>query len=371
MLETIREYGLDRLSEEGEAHEAHQRHAGWVLALAEQAQPALELGAPADEQRAWLDRLGVEHDNLRAALGWALGHEPATALRTLAMAGWFWVARGHYAECRALLERALAAGGGEPPDRATALARLGTIAWLQGDLAAAEERLGEALRLFDALGDEPGSANASSMLGNVAGDAGDTVRARAHYGRGLGIARGLGDLALTSLALGNLAVELVYHGEHAAARPLLEEVIGIARGLGDVVTQANAHNNLGDMAEAIGDAAVALAEYRWALRLAWETREPDYVLVGLDGLAVALRHAAPGDAARLLGAAEAARRAVGIPVQATNQALHDRGVAEARAALGAAAFEAAWAAGEALSLDEAVAEALALADALAVEPDEG
>ena len=114
MLETIREYGAERLAEHGEAGGDRRRHAAYYLALAEEAGPALA----GPEAAAWLARLDAEHDNLRAALALGAGAgDGATALRLAAALGRFWAQRGHLSEGRRWLTEVLAlpAGGGRIP----------------------------------------------------------------------------------------------------------------------------------------------------------------------------------------------------------------------------------------------------------------
>ncbi len=131
MLETVREFGLERLSESGEEKGVLQAHAAYFLALAEAAEPAL-VGPDAE---AWQARLEAEHDNFRAALGWSIsGGEAETALRLGAALWRFWARRGHLHEGRGWLERGLAqAGEGCSRSRARALVRLGNLALDLGD----------------------------------------------------------------------------------------------------------------------------------------------------------------------------------------------------------------------------------------------
>src|SRR5205823_12179025 len=129
MLETIREFGLDRLTESGDLTAAHAAHAAYFLQLAETAEPHFV----APDQLLWLDRIEHEHDNVRAALRWLLDNGPADEAPRLAGALWrFWLAHGHLGEGRQWLDAALAQGG--PPSlRVNALIGAGFLAHYQAD----------------------------------------------------------------------------------------------------------------------------------------------------------------------------------------------------------------------------------------------
>src|SRR5437879_3145802 len=103
LLETVRQYGRDRLLESGEGEAVRGRHQGWYLALAEQAEPELE----GEHQGAWLQRLEGDHDNLRAALEWGWESAPVSALRLAGALGPFWLARGYWVEGGEALEHGL------------------------------------------------------------------------------------------------------------------------------------------------------------------------------------------------------------------------------------------------------------------------
>src|SRR6185436_10260478 len=120
MLSTIREYAMEKLGERGEAERLRERHAAWVVSLAEESAPRVF----GDEQRAVLDRYEMEHDNIRAALAWAAeAGNTETALRLLASSWRFWQMRGFLAEARETAERVLTLPGSEgaPDARAAAL----------------------------------------------------------------------------------------------------------------------------------------------------------------------------------------------------------------------------------------------------------
>jgi predicted ATPase/transcriptional regulator with XRE-family HTH domain len=488
MLETVREFALERLEASGEAAAVLERHAALFLALAERAEP--ELVGP--RQGAWLHRLEAEHDNLRAALGWALAEgDPATGLRLASAIALFWWRRAHWGEGLAWLERALARAGDAPPpvraralgeaarlaiergeneramaleeealalyralgDRrgiasrlgalgahhanrgdlaaaaplfeeslallrelgerqkvATALGNLGHVALLQGDPARAAALLDEALALQRELGDRHGVASTLARLAALAKEQGDVARAAALAEEALALGRELGErpgiakalqelsylatlrgdsgrgaaLAEEALAIGrqlgddgtftvgwalvNLGAAAHGQGDDARARASFEEALAALRGLGDRRGVGVCLHWLGDLAAADGD--VGRARAWWAEALA-EFRVADYRrhLAALlprfaDWAADAGRRKA---AARLYAAAEAMREGLGRPPDPAERARTERRLPALRADLGGTAFAAAWAAGGALSWDEAAAEALAVAEELAAE----
>jgi len=195
LLETIREYALERLAASGEADAIRQQHAAYYLALAEAAAPQFQ-GA---EQTAWLARLTVEHANLRAALAWSLGGRDAEVGGQLAGAlWWFWFVRGQQREERgwvagtlerrgevaALLAEGLALGRalGDQAGVATALTTLGQMARAQGDAARAAALLAEGLALQRELGDQHGVAECLEGLAGVVGVQGQPARAALLFG---------------------------------------------------------------------------------------------------------------------------------------------------------------------------------------------
>jgi predicted ATPase/class 3 adenylate cyclase len=137
MLETVHEFAREKLKESAEAEEIKRIHAQYFLTLAEEAYTELK-GA---NQLQWLEKLEAEHDNMRAALSWALEHKQVElALRLGSALWWFWWMRGHNSEGRRWLEQALAMDGrGSPEVRAMALAGAGALASEQGDLDRAKE----------------------------------------------------------------------------------------------------------------------------------------------------------------------------------------------------------------------------------------
>ena len=175
MLETIREFGLDALTESGEATEIRTRHAAWFLRLAEEAEQALR----GPDQITWLNRLDAERENLRAAFSWALDRNDAdTALRLANALGSFWMVRGTVSEGRAWLERALARTESVSGSlRARALMELSWMAMVQSDIAAAEHASTTAAAEARACDVPIIEARAVSLLAHIATLRGDLDRA--------------------------------------------------------------------------------------------------------------------------------------------------------------------------------------------------
>jgi non-specific serine/threonine protein kinase len=364
MLHVIREYALERLEASGEAEAVRGAHAADMVALAERAEP--ELRGP--EAAAWLDRLEREHDNLRAALGWARERGDAETGLRLAAALWdFWVGRGHLREGRAWVEavEALAsgsagtAGGGMVAVRARALHGGGSLAKWLGDITTAQRWQEEAAALGRSAGDSRTTARALSALGVIARQERNLERATVCFAESLALARELGDrrgIATGLVNLGNVAAD---QGTLERARAHFMEALALFRQMGDREGAAICLGNLGETVRIQGEAAQAEALGREALALFWEMGDARRCAEGLEELARTAAAAARGArAARLLGAAAALRETLGAPQPPHERADTERDVAAARAALGEEAWAAALAAGQALSLKEVVAEAL-------------
>jgi predicted ATPase/DNA-binding XRE family transcriptional regulator len=267
LLETVREYALELLATSGEAAEVHGRHMGCYLALGE----AGELRLRGAEQRAWLERLEAEHDNLRAALTWCLraefgGATPVSPVgrveagqRLAGALAWFWSAHGHHGEGRRWLEQALASNGSLSASlRAKLLVGLGMLVQAQGDPDGAIGPLEEGLALFRAVGDARGAAWALSELGSGARFRGDYERAIALLEESLTQARDVGDKVGIARALEELGVAARFRGDYRWAAALLEEGLAVLEDLGDRWGVARTLHQLGITARNRGDYARAV-----------------------------------------------------------------------------------------------------------------
>jgi tetratricopeptide (TPR) repeat protein len=266
MLETIREYGLERLTESGEADAVRAAHAAHFLALAEAAKP--ELTGP--DQGRWLARLVDEHDNLRAALAWVRDHGENELWLRLAGALWrFWELRFHLREGRSWLEGALAADRGAPPVvRARALNGVANLTWSQGDLVQGAAYQQEALVLFRAAGDHLGTAWALNDLANIVDEQGDYARAVALYEESLVLSREIGAHWEAACVLHNLGLVADHEDDFDRAADLFDEALPIWERLGDEVARARSLDAAASVARRRGnlDRALALGEQSLELR---------------------------------------------------------------------------------------------------------
>jgi predicted ATPase/DNA-binding CsgD family transcriptional regulator/predicted negative regulator of RcsB-dependent stress response len=231
MLEIIREYGVESLQAEGELAAAGRAHANYYLRLAEEAEPTLR-GA---EQATWLGRLEREHENLWAALEWALASgEQELALQLCSALGLFWLRRGYPREGTAFFERALEGSEIlEAPLRVRALLGAGSLAWWQGDHTRATTLMQALQTLSEEQGDREGLAFSHWGLGVVALERRDYATARALIETSLAYMRERGDPSYTTICILNLGRLALLQGNEDEALQLLEESLTRSRALGD------------------------------------------------------------------------------------------------------------------------------------------
>jgi non-specific serine/threonine protein kinase len=318
MLETIREYAREKLLGAGEAGAARERHARYFLELAEQAEPALNGPAQAE----WLRRLEQEHDNLRAALDWALAsNDGETAARLTGALGRFWSTRGHWSEGRQWLAAALAAGAAPPEARAKALRAAGTLALSQANFAEARALLEESLSLSRAVGSHTEAVLALERLGAATADERDLDSGVLLYEESLALARSVGDQRGIANALRSLGRAAIQQGQMARAAALHQEALGLYEALGDTWGRAWSELSLGDVARLEGDYAGAVALYEEALRLFQSLEARGFMAYTLHTLAAAaLEQGDIAGAQQLAGEALALFRAVGSRDGAANVA---------------------------------------------------
>ena len=230
LLETVRQYGRDRLLKSKKLETMRDRHLNFFLNLAEKAEPHLEGG----EQAVWLNRLGAEHDNLRGALEWSIHGAPGKGLRLAVALGKFWLVRGHFTEGRGWLEEALESSTrGSVALRAKAFNWAGLMAVRQVDYAAARSFHGKSLAIYREVRDKRGIAVSLKALGALSMNEADHVSACAFFEESLAIHRELGNKQGVVSTLEDLGHETWHQGDHASSRRLLEESMALARESGE------------------------------------------------------------------------------------------------------------------------------------------
>jgi predicted ATPase/serine/threonine protein kinase len=398
MLETIREYALEKLNDSGEEALTKRAHAAYCLVLAEEegTGPSSVGGAE------WLVRFAFEHDNCRSALQWLIETgDAAWGLRLGTALFRYWEIREYLAEGRDLLGKLLKLAGAEVPTkaRARALFAAGVLAGEQGDYASAEKLMIESKDIGRQLGDRTGVAVSLNGLAVLARDRGDISTAHALFEESLELWRELGDLKAVARALSNLANVVKMQGDLERARALYAESLSIFRGLRDQAGVAWSLNYQGDVARDQGDAAAARTLYeqglaifselsdRWGIAgtladLGSLAREQgDYptaqsfyrgslkIFQELEhkrGIARLLECFASSAAAqlqaerslRLAGAAAALRKNIGAPLTPAEQVKLERNLVPARHAMTNTAGAAAWLEGWTLPVEKAIKEVL-------------
>jgi predicted ATPase/DNA-binding CsgD family transcriptional regulator len=359
MLETIREFGLERLAASGEESTTRSAHAGYYLALAEQAEPHLIASGSA----VWVERLAIERDNLHTAVAWALRTGEADAV--LRLAGTilsFAYARGEPREGQQWLEAALAAGSAVPPEtRVDALFTASALAQVRGDFSRSIALSEEGLDLAQAHGYAFGKARALLALGITAEWQGDLDLAAARYEESRHLMGSLDDAVRlphwTLLPVANLADVALLRGDPALAATLAEHAVAGWRQAGYLWGIAQALGTAAAAASERGDQVRAARLYDETLMLWLESDDGRGIAGTLAGIAgVANRRGQSERAARLLGAAWGVAESLGVRYLAHH--VHAERVLDAtRAQLDDHLFDHAWVEGQALSIEQAVGEA--------------
>jgi tetratricopeptide (TPR) repeat protein len=393
LLETMREFGMELLEASGEAEATARAHAAFCLSLVREAEPGLR----GPDQARWLSRLEREHDNLRAALRWALdSREHEMGLELAGRVARLWEIHGHWQEGLAWFDELLTGSDGVVSEaRARVLSAAGLLRSRQGEFDRAAVHYEAGLEASRALGDQRGIAEALNNLGNTALSRGDPRAAARLYEEGYELRRTLDDphdlamsvnnLAISAIELGDLAraawlveeaIALAHEhrdtaglvttlinrgvvarrqGDHQRAAEALKESLRLARDIGNERASAMALTNLGHVERAEGREQAAREDYAEGLAAFDRLGDPRGMAMCLEGLAsTAAMRGEPGLAARLYGAVAALCDRLGIVLAP----IHDAVRADVRESLGRTAFESAWSAGGRLSLGAATRLAL-------------
>jgi predicted ATPase len=402
MLETIREYALEKLEGSGEKALTKRAHAAYCLVLAEE-RATEQVGTVSAD---WLAHYGVEHDNFRAAVEWLTETEDAEwGLRLGGALFRYWEMREYLAEGRARLDKLLKIAGAQAPTKARsrALFAAGVLGVEQGDYAAAEALIRESMEISRQLGNAQGAAVCLNALAVSARDRGDIPSARSLFEESLTVWREVGDPKAVASAVSNLANIVRLQGDNTRARSLYAECLSIFSGLGDRAGVAWSMNYQGDVARDQGDPAAARALYEESLEIFRELgdrwgiagtladlgnlasdqgnysmaqdlyRQSIRIFQELEhkrGIARLLECFACSAAVqleaqrslRLAGAAAALRQNIGAPLTPAEHAKLEASLHTARQALGSTGGGTAWSEGWALPVEKAIEEVLMLGD---------
>jgi predicted ATPase len=358
MLETIREYASERLEASGDEEEVRRRHAEHFLALAE------SLPRDTEVSREWLDRMEIEHDNLRAALERALAAGDGQFALQLSGAMWrLWAVRGYHAEGMTRLEQALACDERVTAARAYALTGAVASAVDLREYEHGRSYAEEALVLYSALGDEWGIARATFFQGFVAVESGDFERAQRPLEEALKRFSALGAEFDAQIVLFNLSWAYEELGDIERAREVAEEMLTYARTTGSVRNLAFALDLTSTHARDAGRLEDAFDAAREGLQIRRDEGDIQHILDSVGRLAAIHACASRGrTAAQLLSSSVHLHEERGILVPRYQEERNELTIELIRTGLDEVTFAEAWQAGASLSLDEAIALALGEAD---------
>jgi non-specific serine/threonine protein kinase len=356
LLETVRAFALERLAASGHAATARAAHAAYFDSLVADVVP--RLAGP--EQRAWLDALARELDNLRAALRWLVGRGDEASLHRAAELNWilwpFWWARGYLSEARRWSQAILDQPATAELDRARAAWVASTAALDEGDYDAAPPLVASCLAGFRGTEDPHARARGLLVEGWAAPIEGNLPRAIEAHAASVEQFRRAQDNTGVILALAGLANTYMLMGKLEAAAQYNTEALAVARRMGEMHGQAQVLEALGVVALEQGDLVRAAQTFDQSIELCLEVGSLElfcYCLVGLAG--VMLREGLPEQAARLMGAAEGLRERAGLGVWPVRNEVERR----LAAALRVDGLQSAWREGRGLALRQAAALARA------------
>jgi predicted ATPase/DNA-binding SARP family transcriptional activator len=398
MLETIREYARTKFGATGDVESVRIRHLEFFCRWVEQVEPKLTT----NEQILWLNRLEMEHGNLRTALAWSIeNNQIELGLRLAAALTEFWYAHNHWSEGRHWLEETLARGNGASVRaRAKALVNAAQLTFFQNEYMLAISHAEASLALYGALDDQRGIAHALWVIGFAFGEMGENTHAIPALEESLALRRQFGDkdeIAYSLHVLGELAAG---NGEFDRAQSLFEESLDLFREQGDLwaiglsllslgelrirhgkltqaesilaegltlFQQASDDRGIGlvlqhraQVAQARGDPATAYTLYEQALASYYQVADKWALAWCIEALiSLTVVQGKFAQAAQWMGGVNALREAIHSPIAPSNRVDYEKSVAAAMSALGKEAFDAAWKTGQGMSWERVVESAIA------------
>jgi len=355
LLETIREFALEILINSQDVNSTKDRHLDFFLQFAEEAEPKIK----GPEQLVWYERLETEHDNLRAALDWALESKNADAgLRLAGSLGFFWFVRGYLREGVVWLERVLKNTEGAPPSsQAKALRFLGSLLIFSEDkdFERISTFLEKSLELYRELDDRAGIAWVLTQLGIAAAIQGELIKANKFHGESLALRLEVGNPWDIAQSLGNLASLAIQQKDNTSGKQFAESALAWFQKAGDQRSIARITGDLAWIAGTEGDFSDAIALQTKSLAQLVQFGDDWSCAELLEGLANwAYEQGNSKRTAILLGAAEALRENAGMPLQGNEYDFYKKDLVTFWKKLGRKKFANAWAQGRAMTLEQVV-----------------
>jgi len=354
LLETLHEFARERLNENTEAEATRRRHADYFVALVERAEPELQLS----HQRWWSQLLETERENLRLALEWSIREDVAIGLRMAGALWWHWFSYGYHGAGYQWTQQLLLHMDEAPIIyHPKFLIAAGQMARLQSDLLGARDLLQRALDVSRALGDKCQAAWALVLIGLTTLDEPDQANRLAE--EGLALFREMDDRSGMATAFNGLGEIARVNGHDEQARRNYEAAVVVAEQTGNIRRKYISLANLSYIAQHENDHGRAIALIRQKLELAREMKNYNDIATAIQVLSGSLAAVGePERAARLLGAAETTLSRIGAHIETTDRPEYERINREVRTLLDEATFQAAWAEGRKMTLEQAVADAL-------------
>lgn len=353
-LETIRKFAHEKLKEGRELEQFRRRHGEYYFKFCQAIHPQLQHG---DNQPHWLNVMEKEHNNLRAALAWAIENEGRFDFAAkFGVAIWrFWLLHGHFTEGRQWMEKILHLDPTPTATRADLLRCLSDFCVTQGDYARARSCEEEGLQIVKALNDEEGYYSAMAGLATIEGMQGNYALAAEYLEQAVAYRRAMKHEEQLLPLLNNLALALRRLGKTEQAQQLYFESINASRRLGNQRTLGHALNGVSEVFTTQGQYEEAIKAQRESISLRYQMGDRRGLSFSLNAFAMLLARLKKYETAvQIESASNRIFNELGLVIPAATQAENKNFIADLRGKLGNILFDDLWARGQAMTAEEVV-----------------